>query len=169
MPESGQLRGQHALITGAGGGIGLAVTSAYLREGARVTAVDLRETPTAGLRALLQAHPQDLQYVAADVAASASIAAMVVAARARFGTIEVLFNNAAVFDLAPLLEADEASYQRIFDVNVKGMFFTMQAVLKQMVEARVKGSVINGLSLAVTVFETLPLQPLLVPTFRVTV
>jgi D-sorbitol dehydrogenase (acceptor) len=143
MPKSVQLRGQHALITGAGGGIGLAVTSAYLREGARVTAVDLRETPSDGLRALLEAHPQDLQYVAADVAKNASIEAMVAAARVRFGTIVVLFNNAAVFDLAPLLEADEASYQRIFDVNVKGMFFTMQAVLKQMVEAGVKGSVIN--------------------------
>jgi D-sorbitol dehydrogenase (acceptor) len=77
------------------------------------------------------------------VASNASIAAMVAAARARFGTVTALFNNAAVFDLAPLLEADEPSYQRIFDVNVKGLFFTMQAVLAQMVADGVKGSVIN--------------------------
>jgi len=64
-------------------------------------------------------------------------------ARRRFGTVEVLFNNAAVFDLAPLLESSEASYERLFAVNVKGMFFVMQAVLKGMVEAGVKGSVIN--------------------------
>jgi D-sorbitol dehydrogenase (acceptor) len=68
---------------------------------------------------------------------------MVAAARARFGTIDVLFNNAAVFDLAPLLDSDEASFERIFAVNVKGMFFTMQAVLRQMMEAGAKGTVIN--------------------------
>jgi D-sorbitol dehydrogenase (acceptor) len=138
-----QLAGQHALITGAGGGIGLAVTSAYLREGARCTAVDLREAPSPELQALLKAHPEQLHYLAADVASNASIAAMIAGARQRFGTISVLFNNAAVFDLAPLLEADERSYQRIFDVNVKGLFFTMQAVLAQMVADGLKGSVIN--------------------------
>ena len=138
-----QLSGQHALITGAGGGIGLAVTIAYLREGARCSVVDLREAPSAELTALLKEHPDRLHYLAADVASNASIAAMVAAARQRFGTITVLFNNAAVFDLAPLLEADERSYQRIFDVNVKGLFFTMQAVLAQMVTDGAKGSVIN--------------------------
>jgi len=143
VPERGQLHGQHALITGAGGGIGLAVTRAYLREGARVSAVDLRDAPSAELLALLDAHPQALHYIAADISKTAGIAPMITEARARFGAIGILFNNAAVFDLAPLLEADEASYQRIFDVNVKGMFFTMQAVLAQMVDAGLNGSVIN--------------------------
>jgi D-sorbitol dehydrogenase (acceptor) len=138
-----QLVGQHALITGAGGGIGLAVTIAYLREGANCTVVDLRDAPSAELEALLKSHPDRLQYIAADVANNTSIAAMVAAARQRFGTVTVLFNNAAVFDLAPLLEADERSYQRIFDVNVKGLFFTMQAVLAQMVAEGAKGSIIN--------------------------
>ena len=115
-----QLKGLHALITGAGGGIGLAVTAAYLREGARCTAADIREAPSSELHALMQAHPDRLHYVAADVASNASIAAMVAGARQRFGTVTVLFNNAAVFDLAPLLEADERSYQRIFDVNEIG-------------------------------------------------
>jgi D-sorbitol dehydrogenase (acceptor) len=55
----------------------------------------------------------------------------------------VLYNNAAVFDLAPLLESDEASYERIFAVNVKGMFFVMQAVLRQMIDDGVRGAVIN--------------------------
>ena len=130
-----QLVDQHALITGAGGGIGLAVTKAYVEEGARCTVVDLGATPPADLRALIAKHPEKLHYLSADVARADSIAAMVAGARARFGTVTVLFNNAAVFDLAPLLDADERSYQRIFDVNVKGLFFTMQAVLRQMVEA----------------------------------
>jgi D-sorbitol dehydrogenase (acceptor) len=138
-----QLASQHALITGAGGGIGLAVTQAYLNEGACCSAVDLDAAPSADLQALLTRHSQQLQYIGADVAKAPDIAHMVAAARARFGSVGVLFNNAAVFDLAPLLEADELSYRRIFDVNVKGLFFTMQAVLQQMVADGVKGSVIN--------------------------
>lgn len=138
-----QLSGRHALITGAGGGIGLAVAKAYIDEGACCTAVDIASDPPADLAALLARHPEQLAYVSADVTRADSIRAMVDAARAGFGTVDVLFNNAAVFDLAPLLEADEASYQRIFDVNVKGLFFTMQAVLRQMVADGSRGSIIN--------------------------
>lgn len=138
-----QLSGRHALITGAGGGIGLAVAKAYIDEGACCTAVDIASDPPADLAALLARHPGQLVYVSADVTRADSIRAMVDAARTRFGTVDILFNNAAVFDLAPLLEADEASYQRIFDVNVKGLFFTMQAVLQQMVADGARGSVIN--------------------------
>ncbi len=137
------LAGRHALVTGAGGGIGLAVTRAYLAEGAVCSAVDLAPEPSGDLVALAASHPERLRYLGANVADTAQIATMVAAARARFGTIHVLFNNAAVFDLAPLLDADEKSYQRLFDVNVKGMFFTMQAVLRQLVADGKSGSVIN--------------------------
>ncbi len=135
MADALSLASHHALITGGGGGIGLAVTRAYLDQGASCTVADLNAEPSAGVHALLASHPDRVHYVAADVADSVSIAAMVEQARRRFGTITLLFNNAAVFDLAPLLDSDERSYQRIFDVNVKGLFFTMQTVLRQMVEA----------------------------------
>ena len=148
MPELQRLAGRHALMTGVGGGIGLAVTAAYLREGARCTAVDLAAEPSAALCELQAKFPQALHYVSANVASGPSIAAMVAAARARFGTVEVLFNNAAVFTLAPVLDATEADYQRVFDVNVKGLFFVMQAVLRQMVEVGTRGSVINMASQA---------------------
>ena len=137
---SDRLAGRHALLTGAGGGIGLSVTEAYLREGARCSVVELSAQPSAELAALLASHPQDLHYVAGDVSNGDSIAAMMRSARQRFGSIDTLFNNAALFDMAPLLESDERMYQRLFDVNVKGMFFVMQAVLKQMADG---GSVIN--------------------------
>ena len=64
---------------------------------------------------------------------------MLEAASQRFGPVEILFNNAAVVDLAPLLDSDEASWERLFAVNVKGMFFVMQSVLRQMVAAGVRG------------------------------
>ena len=140
---NGRLPDRHALLTGAGGGIGLAVAAAYLREGARCTLVDLAAQPSAGAQSLLAQYGNRLHYLAADVTKRADIDRLIEAARARFGTIEVLFNNAALFDMAPLLESDEAMYDRLFAVNVKGMFFVMQGVLKQMVADHVKGSVIN--------------------------
>lgn len=137
---SNRLGGRHALITGAGGGIGLAVAEAYLREGARCTLVDLGADPAPGMRPLLgdRAH-----YVAADVSDAASIARMLDNAQARFGLVDLLFNNAAIFDMAPLLDSDEAMYRRLFAVNVQGLFFTMQAVLRRLVDAGRPGAVIN--------------------------
>ena len=140
---SGRLAGRHALLTGAGGGIGLAVAEAYLREGARCTLVDLAREPNAAVRKLCASQPAQCHYVAADITKSADIAAIMASARTRFGTIDLLFNNAAVFDLAPLLQSDESMYERLFAVNVKGLFFVMQAVLAQMVEAGANGAVIN--------------------------
>ena len=140
---SQRLLDRHALLTGAAGGIGLAVAEAFLREGARCTIVDIGALPGEAAQALIDRHPEQAHYVQADVTQNASIAAMMAAARQRFGTVELLFNNAAVFDLAPLLDSDEASYERLFAVNVKGMFFVMQAVLEDMVAAGVKGAVIN--------------------------
>ena len=138
-----RLHERHALITGAGGGIGLAVTEAYLAEGAHCTAVDLPAAPTAALAELMGRHPQRLSYRSADVARTERLPALVDEAAHQFGTIDVLFNNAAVFDLAPLLESDERMYQRLFDVNVKGLFFTMQAVLAALVAAKRPGSIVN--------------------------
>jgi D-sorbitol dehydrogenase (acceptor) len=142
-----RLENRHALLTGAAGGIGLAVTRAYLAEGARCTAVDVAKEPSGELAALIAQDGDRLHYVACDVSKSAQIDALVAAAQARFGPIDILFNNAAIFDLAPLLESDEAMYDRLFAVNVRGMFFVMQKVLAQMVaqrnNSRIAGTVIN--------------------------
>jgi D-sorbitol dehydrogenase (acceptor) len=138
-----RLSSRHALLTGAGGGIGLAVTEAFRAEGAHCTAVDLAPQPSAGLAALLARHAGRLAYIAADVTRIDSLGGLVDGAAARFGTVDLLFNNAAVFDMAPLLESDEAMYQRLFDVNVKGMFFVMQTVLARLVAAGKGGSVVN--------------------------
>ena len=138
-----RLAGHHALLTGAGGGIGLAVTQAYLAAGALCTAVDLAREPNAELAALLAQYPECLAYRSADVAQVHTLDALLDGAAQRFGVADRLFNNAAVFDMAPLLVADEAMYQRIFDVNVKGMFFMMQKVLARLVAAGKPGSVVN--------------------------
>lgn len=144
-----RLQDKHALLTGAAGGIGLAVAAAYLRQGARCTVADIGKTASAELAQLLQAYPDSLQYVPTDVTQATQVDALLDTASARFGAITTLFNNAAVFDMAPLLESDEAMYDRIFAVNVKGAFFVMQKVLAHMVTQKVKGgAVINMASQA---------------------
>ena len=130
---SGRLEGRHALLTGAAGGIGLAVTQAYLEEGARCTAVDLAQRPSGALAKVIGQQGDRLQYLACDVSDTAQIDALLASAQDRFGPIDILFNNAAIFDLAPLLESDEAMYDRLFAVNVRGMFFVMQKVLARMI------------------------------------
>ena len=144
-----RLQGKHAVLTGAAGGIGLAVATAYLREGAKCTVADMGKSPTPGLAALMAAHPDTLHYVPTDVTRSGDIDALVSASVARFGTITTLYNNAAIFDMAPLLESDETMYDKIFAVNVKGAFFVMQKVLAHMVAEQVQGgSVVNMASQA---------------------
>lgn len=149
---SDRLAGRHALLTGAAGGIGLAVTKAYLDEGARCTAVDMAAEPSPALAKLIVLHGDRLQYASCDVSQTAAITAVLAAARKCFGPIDILFNNAAIFDLAPLLQSDEAMYDRLFAVNVRGMFFVMQKVLEQMVagdgSTTRKGTVINVASQA---------------------
>jgi D-sorbitol dehydrogenase (acceptor) len=140
---NGRLQDRHALLTGAGGGIGLAVAAAYLREGAHCTLADVAVKPSTEVQSLMAQYEDRVCYVDADVTKADDIARLIEAGRSRFGTIELLFNNAALFDMAPLLDSDETMYDRLFAVNVKGLFFVMQAVLKQMVADNVKGSVIN--------------------------
>lgn len=146
---SERLKGKHAILTGAAGGIGLTVAAAYLAQGARCTVADLGGQPTPELAALMAQHRDTLVYVPTDVRRMESIDALMVAAQARFGPVTTLFNNAAIFDMAPLLQSDEAMYDKLFAVNVKGAFFVMQKVLAYMVEAGVAGgSVINMASQA---------------------
>lgn len=146
---SSRLQDKHALLTGAAGGIGLAVAAAYLEQGARCTVADIGTEPTPELAALLARHPERLHYVRTDVTQMAQIDALIDAAAQRFGPIRTLFNNAALFDMAPLLESHEAMYDKLFAVNVKGAFFVMQKVLAHMVAHEARGcAVVNMASQA---------------------
>ncbi|RFO96905.1 L-iditol 2-dehydrogenase [Rhodoferax lacus] len=141
-----RLTGKHALLTGAAGGIGLAVATAYLHEGAQCTVADIGKSPRPELAALMASHPDTLLYVPTDVTRSADIDALITAASSRFGAITTLYNNAAIFDMAPLLESDEAMYDKIFAVNVKGAFFIMQKVLAHMVAQQVQGGAVVNMA-----------------------
>lgn len=141
---TGRLEQRHVLVTGAGGGIGLAIAQACVAEGARISVVDIAKAPSSGVSDLQAKHPRAVHYLRADVTRPEDIEHLLQAAVGKFGPLHTLVNNAAVFELAPLLEADADSFDRLFAVNVKGMFFVMQAVLRHMREVGAAGaSVIN--------------------------
>jgi D-sorbitol dehydrogenase (acceptor) len=138
----GRLSGKHAVLTGAGGGIGLAVALAFVQQGAYCTIADLGQIAPAALDS--PEFAGRVQYVQTDVTDMKQIEVLLDAAEKRFGDVHVLFNNAAIFDMAPLLESTEASYDKVFAVNVKAMFFVMQKTLARMVGKGTQGaSVIN--------------------------
>lgn len=140
-----RLQGKRALITGAARGIGAAFAAAYVREGAEVVIGDIdlaRATETA------QAIGPTCSAVRLDVTQQDSIDAAVAETVQRLGGIDILVNNAAVFDMAPLVEITRASYDRLFAINVSGVLFTMQAVAKQMIAQGQGGKIINMASQA---------------------
>ncbi len=138
-----RLAGKTALITGAARGIGRSFSERYIAEGARVAIADINAEAVRAAAASIGAHP-----VVMDVTGQASIDAGVADAAAALGGIDILINNAALFDLAPITDITRKSYDTLFAVNVAGTLFTMQAVAKHMIETGRKGRIINMASQA---------------------
>lgn len=137
-----KLKDKVAVVTGGVGGIGAAICRRYAAEGARVVVADRlgREA-----QALAEEVGNNSFGLPLDVTDRAAIDALVSTIVERTGGIDILVNNAAIFDMAPILEITEESYDRVFAVNVKGLLFMLQAVARQMV-ARARGGKIINLS-----------------------
>jgi D-sorbitol dehydrogenase (acceptor) len=142
---TGRLAGKSALITGAARGIGAAFASAYAAEGATVAIGDI---DVARAEKTAEATGANVYAVRLDVTDQASIDAAVKAVEARTGGIDILVNNAAVFDLAPIAEITRDSYDRLFAINVAGTLFTLQAVARSMIARGRGGKIINMASQA---------------------
>ena len=140
-----RLSGKSALITGAARGIGLAFARAYVAEGAQVALADLDAHALAKSVAALgpQAHAVQM-----DVTDQNSIDAGIAAAVGAMGGLDILVNNAALFDACPVTDITRASYDKLFAVNVAGTLFTMQAAARQMIAQGRGGRIINMASQA---------------------
>lgn len=142
---TGRLQGKSALITGSARGIGRAFAQAYAAEGATVAISDI---DVEGAKGAAQAIGESAYAVHLDVTEQKSIDAAVKAVEERTGGIDILVNNAALFDLAPIAEITRESFDRLFAVNVSGMLFTMQAAARSMIARGQGGRIINMASQA---------------------
>jgi NAD(P)-dependent dehydrogenase (short-subunit alcohol dehydrogenase family) len=140
-----KLSGKVALVTGGARGIGRAIVERYIAEGARVAIADLSVDQA---REVAEKFGDKAYGLEVNVASCASIDRMVADVASHWGAIDILVNNAAVFDLAPIVEVTEASYDKLFAVNVKGLFFSLQAAARHMIARRQGGKIINMASQA---------------------
>lgn len=140
-----RLRGKSALITGAGRGLGRAFAEAYAREGATVAIADI---DLAAARDAAAGIGEAAYAVEIDVTRQDSIDAAIAAVVERAGKLDILVNNAAIFDAAETVDITRASFERLYAVNVAGTLFTMQAAAKQMIAQGHGGKIINMASQA---------------------
>ncbi|WP_054310215.1 L-iditol 2-dehydrogenase [Mesorhizobium sp. 1M-11] len=140
-----RLKDKSALITGSARGIGRAFAEAYVHEGATVAIADINLE--AAEKTAAEIGPA-VYAVRLDVTDQASIDAAIAAVEKRAGGLDILINNAALFDAAPIVEISRASYDRLFTVNVAGTLFMLQAAAKSMIARGKGGRIINMASQA---------------------
>jgi meso-butanediol dehydrogenase / (S,S)-butanediol dehydrogenase / diacetyl reductase len=137
MAGGAELNGRVALVTGAGSGIGEGIARVLAREGAELVLTDLDVARTERVASELGA--EGLAHDVTRWDSCANVASRVLADK---GRIDVLVNNAGVSRSVPFHELDEAEWDRVNDVNAKGVFLTTRAVVPHMIEQRA-GSIIN--------------------------
>jgi len=144
MPNLSIPRSSHALITGGGRGIGAAIARRLVADGLRVTILG-RNVEV--VQALVASAPEQMHAVTADVADTAQVAAAFAKAKAHFGPVSVLVNNAGQAETAPFAKMDMQLWQRMLAVNLTGTMLCSQAALPDMLAAG-WGRVVNLASTA---------------------
>ncbi|MDP3854611.1 SDR family NAD(P)-dependent oxidoreductase [Phenylobacterium sp.] len=141
---SGRLEGRCALITGAAGGIGLGCAEAFAKEGCDMVLMDI-DGPrvTAAAADLAKRSGRKVHALACDVADADAARAGVIKAAALMGRIDILVNNAGVLAPGDILDAELEDFDRVLAINLRAPFVIGQTVARHMVDAKIKGAIIN--------------------------
>jgi len=142
----GRLDGKVAIITGAGGGIGFEYAKRFLQEGARVAVAEIDEVRCRSAAEEL-AVLGEVEPVPTDIAEESSVQASVDVARERFGSLDILVNNAAIYGNLDIGDQSLGYLKQVFDVNLHGQWLMARAVAPHLVEQR-SGRIVNIASIA---------------------
>jgi len=144
---AGRLCYKVALITGGGGGIGRAAAALFAAEGARVVVVDADEQAGSAVVQEISQHGGVALFKRADVTRATDVEEMIGFAETQFGALHVLFNNAGIFPDADgsVIDTDEAVFDRVIAVNLKGVFFGCKYGVPALLRAG-GGSIVNTAS-----------------------
>jgi 3-oxoacyl-[acyl-carrier protein] reductase len=141
----GRLQNKVSIITGAAQGIGLATALKFATEGAIVIVCDIRQAGVDAAVAACQQQGAQAQGFVMDVTNREQVSAVMAQVRDRFGRIDVLVNNAGITQDARLVKMTEAQFDRVIDVNLRGVFHCAQAVAETM-SAQGSGVILNASS-----------------------
>jgi|SaaInl5LU_22_DNA_1037371.scaffolds.fasta_scaffold07054_4 NAD(P)-dependent dehydrogenase (short-subunit alcohol dehydrogenase family) len=141
------MSGKVALVTGASSGFGVHFSKILAARGAKVVVAARRIERLEALVAEITAAGGEALAVEMDVADSESIAQGFDAAEAAFGTVTVVSNNAGVADVKSSLKTDEASWDKVVDTNLKGVWLVANEAAKRLVDAGLAGSIVNTASI----------------------
>jgi len=143
---AGRFEGKGILVTGGGAGMGRAASLAFAREGARVTLADIDVPGGEETARLIQEAGGEARFVRADVSRAADVEALIAAAVATFGSLECAFNNAGINEEhGPLTGCSEEQWDRILDINLKGIFLCMKYEIPELLRAG-GGAIVNNAS-----------------------
>ena len=131
-----------AIVTGGSSGIGRAIARLFAQEGARVVIADITEEVVEGgppVREIIQADGNEALFVRCDVSLAGDVDGLFAGVLAHHGRVDILVNNAAIRAGKPLAETDEALWDRVMAVNLKGAYLCARAALRQMLTQPVRG------------------------------
>jgi NAD(P)-dependent dehydrogenase (short-subunit alcohol dehydrogenase family) len=141
------LQGRTAIVTGAGGGIGKAIAELFVKAGAKVVVADIQEQNAQSVASSLNvgraAGANVASAVAVDISDEASVKRMFDAATQAFGRVDVLVNNAGIYEHTAFLETSVAKWRRVHEVNLLGCFLCMREAVTRMKAGGHGGSIVN--------------------------
>jgi meso-butanediol dehydrogenase/(S,S)-butanediol dehydrogenase/diacetyl reductase len=138
-----RFKGRSVVVTGAAQGLGRGTAAAFLAEGANVVLADVNADKVSGTAAELGARAEGNALAAeCDVSREDEFRALICRVVAEFGAVDHLVNNAGTITISPIVEITESDWDRVIDVNLKGVFLGMKCVLPHMLE-RGSGSIVN--------------------------